>query len=83
MEKYHLSALTGGLALTALCLVLRYLIGRRRFNRRGVAGLQQFRSYRHFVVTATIEFLIITAANLCGLVGLFLLAVAGFNLLKF
>ena len=83
MEKHHLSALNGGLALTALCLLLRYVIGRRRFNRRGVAGLQQFRSYRHFVVTTTIEYLIMTAANLCGLVGLFLMAVAGFNHLKF
>jgi len=82
MITQHSYTIPCGLLLIAICLFVRYRIGRRRFNRRGIAGLQQFSSYRHFVVVTTIEMMVMIAANLCGLAGLFLLAVAGINHLK-
>ncbi|OOQ56597.1 hypothetical protein BC343_19400 [Mucilaginibacter pedocola] len=71
-----------GTCLILLYLFIRYRVNRRRFGRRGIAGLQQFRSYRHFVVVATLESIVMIAAKLCGLAGLVLLAAAGFNHLK-
>ncbi|WPU98436.1 hypothetical protein SNE26_20635 [Mucilaginibacter sp. cycad4] len=82
MKTQHSYTIPCGLLLIAFCLFIRYVIGRRRFNRRGIAGLQQFSSYRKFVVTTTIERVILFVANLCGCAGIFLLAVAGFNHLK-
>jgi hypothetical protein len=83
MKTYHHYTIACALLLIALCLFIRYIINRRRFNRRGIAGLQQFSSYHHFVAVTTIEKIILIAGNLCGLAGLFLLAVAGINHLKF
>jgi hypothetical protein len=82
MKTQHSYTISCGMLLIAFCLFIRYLIGRRRFNRRGIAGLQQFSSYHKFVVTTTIERMILFVANLCGLAGIFLLAVAGINHLK-
>ena len=41
--------------LLAIGLLLRYIIGRRRFNRRGIAGFQYFKSYTIALMTTTIE----------------------------
>lgn len=43
------------LPLLAIGFFLRYLIGRRRFNRRSMAGLQHFKSYPNALLTLTIE----------------------------
>ena len=58
----HLSAfiLIGG------GLLVRLLIGRRRFNRRGIAGLQRFSSYEKWWLTTRIEALI----NFLGLLAI-------------
>lgn len=82
MKTHHSNTLLFALLLIAFCLFVRYIIHRRRFNRRGVAGLQHFSSYHHYVAVTTIEKIILIAGNLCGLAGLFLLAVAGVNHLK-
>ena len=36
-------------------LLIRYIIGRRRFNRRGVGGLQHFKSYNTSLIIPVIE----------------------------
>jgi hypothetical protein len=72
-----------GWLLLAIGLFIRYYIGRRRFNRRGIAGLQQFSSYRKAVMVMLMERLILFIGNLSLSAGLFLLAVAGFNHFKF
>ena len=56
-------------------LTLRYIIGKRRFNRRGVAGLQQFKSYDIAIITVMIEKAanIIAALMIIGAVILYLL----------
>jgi hypothetical protein len=82
MERHHYT-IPCGLLLAALGLFIRYLIGRRRFNRRGVGGLQQFPTYGRFIFTVTVERIIHFIGTLCLLAGLFLLALAGFNHLKF
>jgi len=83
MKRTHDLTLLCGLALIALCFFIRYQIGRRRFNRRGISGLQQFSTYRKYTVVTTLERIILIVANLCGLAGMVLLAVAGINHLKF
>jgi len=80
--KANYSTLCGGL-LIVFSLFVRYYIQKRRFNRRGIAGLQQFKSYHHFIIVTAIEKILLLIGNLCGLAGLILLAVAGFNHFKF
>ena len=53
-------------------LLTRYHIGRRRFNRRGIAGIQQFSSYGKAVCTLAIEKLLLFLATLCLLAGMVL-----------
>ncbi|MEO7214544.1 MAG: hypothetical protein ABIX36_17190 [Mucilaginibacter sp.] len=36
-------------------LLIRYIIGRRRFNRRGVGGLQHFKSYNTSLIIPVME----------------------------
>jgi hypothetical protein len=69
--------------LTAIGLLLRYHIGRRRFNRRGIGGLQQFPTYSRFIFTMAVEKVIFFIGTIALLAGLFLLALAGFNHFKF
>ncbi|MES2113201.1 MAG: hypothetical protein V4577_30905 [Bacteroidota bacterium] len=84
MEKHHSYTVPCGLLLLALGLFIRYNIGRRRFNRRGIGGLQQFPSYGKFIFIVIVERVIYFIGTLCLLAGLFLLAITGFNqLLKF
>jgi 1,4-dihydroxy-2-naphthoate octaprenyltransferase len=84
MMKAHQSyTLPCGLLLLALGLFIRYQIGRRRFNRRGIGGLQQFPTYGRFVFTVIVERVIYFIGTLSLLAGLVLLAVAGFNHIKF
>lgn len=72
-----------GMILTAVGLFIRYHIGRRRFNRRGIGGLQQFPTYGRFVLTMAVERVIFFIGTLCLWAGLFLFALAGFNHFKF
>lgn len=41
--------------LIVAALVIQYFIARRRFNRRGVGGLQHYNSFEKAVVTGSIE----------------------------
>jgi hypothetical protein len=40
-----------GITLLLFGLIIRYSVGRRRFNRRNPVGLQQFQSYNQAVIT--------------------------------
>jgi hypothetical protein len=72
-----------GMILTAVGLLIRFHISRRRFNRRGIGGLQQFPTYGRFIMTMVVEKVIYFIATLSLLAGLFLLAIAGFNHFKY
>lgn len=77
------TAFLTGMILIAIGLLVRYQIGRRRFNRRGIGGLQQFPTYGRFIITMVVEKIIYFIATLSLLAGLFLLAIAGFNHFKY
>jgi len=77
------STLLTGVLLTAVGLCIRYQISRRRFNRRGIGGLQQFPSYSRFIFIMTAERVIYFLGTLCLWAGLFLLALTGFNHFKY
>jgi len=59
--------------LIGLGLAIRYIISRRRFNRRGVAGLQQFSSYEKWWLVTRIEALFKFLGLLSILAGILLL----------
>jgi hypothetical protein len=79
MEKHQSYTLPCGLLLLALGLFIRYHIGRRRFNRRGIGGLQQFPTYGRFIFTVIIERLFYLIGTIALWTGLLLLAVTGFD----
>lgn len=83
MKTHQNYTLPGGLLLLALGLFIRYHISRRRFNRRGIGGLQQFPTYGRFIFTVAIERVIYFLGTLSLWAGLVLLAIAGFNHFKF
>ena len=56
-------------------LFLHYMIGRRRFQRRSIAGIQGFKSYSLAVVTLTIEKLANIFAKLCIILAIILLVI--------
>ncbi len=62
-----------GIYLLIAGLVIRFVIGRRRFNRRGVGGLQHFNSYIVALLVMTIEWLFNLIALIAIVTGVFLL----------
>jgi hypothetical protein len=52
---HHHPAALNAIVLIGTGLLVRYLINRRRFNRRGIAGLQLFSSYEKWWLTTRIE----------------------------
>ncbi|MEO8949926.1 MAG: molybdenum ABC transporter permease [Mucilaginibacter sp.] len=61
--------------LLVIGLTLRYIISKRRFNRRGIAGMQYFKSYSVALVTTIIERIVnfIAALMIIGAIILFLI----------
>jgi hypothetical protein len=68
-----------GLLLITLGLSLRYHIGKRRFKRRNIAGLQGFSSYSRALLIAFLEKIGNCVGLLAFLSGLLLLALAIYN----
>lgn len=53
---HHINHLTiYAIILLAVGLSLRYVTGKRKFNRRGTAGMQYFKTYSQALVIITIE----------------------------
>lgn len=57
------------LAAVVIGITIRFLINRRRFNRRTLTGSQQFKSYFCGVVVSFVENLLMLAANITILAG--------------
>ncbi|WP_448672495.1 hypothetical protein [Sphingobacterium multivorum] len=57
--------------LIGIAIGLRLWIGMRRFNRRGIGGLQHFSNYFVGLATLFVEFLIWWAANILIVWGLY------------
>lgn len=62
-----------GIYLLIAGLVIRFIVGRRRFKRRGIGGLQHFNSYIVALIVMTIEWLFNLAGLLAIVLGVFLL----------
>ncbi|WP_439697407.1 hypothetical protein ACFGVS_03125 [Mucilaginibacter sp. AW1-7] len=67
---HHINHLTiYAIVLLVIGLLICYTIGRRRFNRRGVAGLQYFNTYARALIITNLE-------RLLNLIGMLLIIVA-------
>jgi hypothetical protein len=64
-----------GIILIVAGLLLRYIIGRRRFNRRGLGNIQFFNSYLEALIVSAIEWLLDLIGKLALLSGLLLLLI--------
>lgn len=62
-----------GVLLILLGLVMRYIVKRRRFNRRGPAGLEHFSSYEKSWLTKLMEGSLNTLAIMFVIIGIALL----------
>lgn len=62
--NFHERLIVFPLILVALGLLLRYWIGRRKFNRRSLTGLQTFARYSNAVITLMLERLMLWIANI-------------------
>ncbi len=68
-----------GAILVVIGIVIRLVIGRNRFYRRGPGGLQQYSSYRRSLLFSFLEWLFGKLAFVMILFGLFLLGTHFFN----
>ncbi|OJV98786.1 MAG: hypothetical protein BGO52_08415 [Sphingobacteriales bacterium 44-61] len=68
-----------GIILFTVGLLLRYIVGRNRFNRRGVGGLQHYNSYNRAVATTLFESILKMIGTVLLLAGLLLYAVEWYN----
>jgi hypothetical protein len=59
-----------GIIFLLIGACIRYQIGKRRFNRRNIAGLQIYTSYLKGLIIATIEKLLNFFGMLCIVLGL-------------
>lgn len=68
------SALMLAIILLAFTIIVRYIIGRRRFNRRNSSGMQSFRNYSQAVLVTFLErvFMILSTLAFIGSVFFFL-----------
>jgi hypothetical protein len=62
--------------LLLLGLLVRYIIGRRRFNRRSLAGVQGFKSYTRAILITTVEKVINGLALLCIILSVMLFIIS-------
>lgn len=65
------------LAMAAAGLLIRFIVGRQRFRRRGIGGLQHFSSYTRALAITLLERLAMLLANLL------LLLAAGIGIWKY
>jgi hypothetical protein len=60
------------LSMIGIGMVIRYLVARRRFSRRGIGGLQHYSSYGKAVFITLLEWLFQWLANVLMVIGIFL-----------
>lgn len=68
-----------GFILMLIGIVIRYIIGRRRFNRRTIAGTEGFSSYEKAVFVTFSERIMMLVAKLLLVGGLLLIGVGYYN----
>ncbi|ACT93581.1 hypothetical protein Dfer_2363 [Dyadobacter fermentans DSM 18053] len=73
------SVMMYGFVLLATGIAIRFVVNRRRFNRRGIGGAQFYDSYWSSVLISTLEGLSMLASAGCIVVGLLLFFIELFN----
>lgn len=73
METILITAKEQGMACLIAGICLIYLVNRRRFNRRGMGGLQHFRNFEIAVITTFLEWIAKNAGVILLLLGAYLL----------
>jgi len=73
------SLLIVGIPLLIIGIIIRYLIGKRRFKRRTIGGTQVFKNYNHSLIIPILELLLMLFSVLFILIGMLLLGVWLFN----
>lgn len=68
-----------GAILVIVGLTFRYIVGRNRFNRRGIAGQQQYSSYARGLLSTGFESLLNLLGNLMLIAGLLLMLLYWYN----
>lgn len=67
-----ISAHRWGYILLFIGILIEFFIGSRRFNRRGLGGLQHYHSFTEALITTFIEFIFCKIGWLIILLGLFI-----------
>lgn len=70
MDNPYMFRIIGGIFII-VGLVIRYAIGRRKFNRRTMTGIEGFKSYRRAVTITFAERLARFLANILIIIGIF------------
>jgi hypothetical protein len=70
----HHSTLLFGIGVLLTGIIINMIISKRRFNRRGIAGLQLFSSYTKWLITTRLESLFNFIAYLFIIAGIFIMA---------
>lgn len=70
----HHSTLLFGIGILFIGIIIKMIISRRRFNRRGIAGLQLFSSYTQWLITTRLESLFNFIAYLLIITSIFIMA---------
>jgi hypothetical protein len=70
--QHHTGSFTQGIIICGIGFFLCYVVGRRRFNRRGIGGLQQYHSYGTAIITTLLEKLVKFIGIILLLIGLWL-----------
>jgi hypothetical protein len=68
--QHHTSTFTEGIIICGIGFLLCYFVGRRRFNRRGIGGLQQYNSYGTAIITTLFEKMVNFIGIILLLIGL-------------
>lgn len=68
-----------GILLLLTGFIIHLIVGKRRFDRRGVGGMQHFRNYWTALIVTFFEWLVSVASKLLILSGLLLLLVECYN----
>jgi hypothetical protein len=70
-DHHNYTVLIIAIILFVAGLLIRYIIGRRRFNRRGIGGLQHFKSYNTSLVIPVLERVLNMIAAIMILAGIY------------
>ena len=65
-----------GLAMLVIGFTINYIIARRKFNRRSITGLEEFKSFEDAWLTKLIETFGSLVAKLFILIGIFILVLS-------